>query len=60
VAAVGFALAVVSAVMLARFGEADHPDSRGESTANTPRIPSQERRPAQQDGPQAAPGGAAR
>jgi CTP synthase len=29
VAAVGFALAVVSAVMLARFGEADHADAKG-------------------------------
>ena len=29
VAAVGFALAVVSAVMLARFGEADHPNAKG-------------------------------
>jgi drug/metabolite transporter (DMT)-like permease len=60
VAAVGFGLAVVSAVMLARFGEADHPHNRGESTANTPQIPSQERRAEQQEGPRTAPGGASR
>jgi drug/metabolite transporter (DMT)-like permease len=33
VAAVGFALAVLSAVMLARFGEADHADAKGDAAA---------------------------
>jgi drug/metabolite transporter (DMT)-like permease len=49
VAAVGFALAVASAVLLARFGEADHEpaDSPGEPPSGPPagpRIPSQDQR----------------
>jgi len=61
VAVIGFAFAVASAVMLARFGEADHPDHRAQpAERGAAQVPPQERRSAQPDGPQAAQGGGSR
>jgi hypothetical protein len=65
VAAVGFALAVACAVMLARFGEADHgpggapgfPDTPPETGMDQPGMTAVSCQP---EGPRAAPGGAAR
>jgi drug/metabolite transporter (DMT)-like permease len=65
VAAVGFALAVACAVMLARFGEADHgpggapgpPDTPPETGADQSGRAAVSTQP---EGPRAAPGGAAR
>jgi drug/metabolite transporter (DMT)-like permease len=56
VAAVGFALAVVSAVMLARFGEADHEPARGDAGP----AAGPDRAEARPGGPRTAPGGAPR
>ncbi|HVT67552.1 MAG TPA: hypothetical protein VHF26_07380, partial [Trebonia sp.] len=57
VAVTGFALAVASAVMLARFGEAEHDPPAAASAGQIPR----QGHPARQPGdPRTAPGGAPR
>jgi len=60
VAAVGFALAVASAVMLARFGEAEHAPGHPDNSPDVAATPPHSGREHDRHGPQAAPGGAAR